>query len=89
MINQDKPKKVPIPNNSVDKGIIYFTIHEDGTEWIVKELHRVLKPHGRGFITDLMQINKELTLFEEAFLDMIPFHSKMGIIESEILKMMS
>ncbi|UYP44750.1 hypothetical protein NEF87_001035 [Candidatus Lokiarchaeum ossiferum] len=83
--NHIKSKETELPTSSIDKALVYFTLHEDDTSWIYSEMFRVLKSNGVGLITDLLQPDRPLTIFEEGLLDMIPFHSKMGIVEENTI----
>ncbi len=71
-------QSVSLPDNPVDLALIIFTIHKDGTEWLIHEMARILKPSGKGVIIDSV-----LPLAEGMILDMIrepaPAHSQMSV----------
>ena len=69
---------VALPDRSVDVALVIFTLHEDDTAWILREIRRVLKPSGRCLIVDIEARDKEH--FREAFYaQVVPGHSRSGI----------
>lgn len=72
-----------VPDKSVDVALVIFTLHEDDTEWILSEVHRILKPSGRCLIVDVEARDKEH--FREVFYaQVLPDHSRSGI-DMEVL----
>ncbi|MFX1452175.1 MAG: helix-turn-helix transcriptional regulator, partial [Promethearchaeota archaeon] len=69
--------KINLPDKSVDVCIVCFTLHEDGTDWIISEINRLLKKHGKGIIIDMTSLKGHVV--EEIMTSMIPNHSRVGI----------
>ncbi len=69
--------KIPLPDKSVDVCIVCFTLHEDGTDWIISEINRLLKKSGKGIIIDMVSLNGHIV--EEIMTNFIPNHSRIGI----------
>ncbi len=74
---------VPLHDGAIDIGLVLFTIHEDDTEWIVKELGRLLKPDGVGIIVDApLAVNPAesllIKIFGKLVAGQIPRHTQLG-----------
>ncbi|MFX0103803.1 MAG: helix-turn-helix transcriptional regulator [Candidatus Hodarchaeota archaeon] len=71
-----------IPPQSVDLVIAAFILHEDGTDWIIKEIKRLLKPKGCAILIDQTSLNGHF--LEQFFASIVPNHSKVGIVIRDI-----
>jgi SAM-dependent methyltransferase len=85
LVRQER-ERVPIPDHSVDVALLVFTLHEDGTEWTVKEMARVLKPSGVGIVVDALRSSEEsiVDAILEEFVRYVPRHSRYMISSSEV-----
>ncbi|MHA2271277.1 MAG: helix-turn-helix transcriptional regulator [Candidatus Hodarchaeales archaeon] len=69
---------ISLPDQSVDIALALFTLHEDETDWIVKEMARILKPRGKGVIVDMIP-PKEENVFLDLLIAFLPRHSEFGL----------
>ncbi|NHI94222.1 MAG: hypothetical protein EAX96_17150 [Candidatus Lokiarchaeota archaeon] len=77
---------VNLPDNFADLGLVFFTMHEDDSDWIIPEMKRILKPNGKGIIIDVQGLNGHI--IETMLLELIPRHSKIGINLNELFPML-
>ena len=68
---------ISLPDQSVDVALVFFQLHEDRTEWILKEIRRVLKPDGKALIIDVEDLKGHI--IEQVLVAFMPDHSRMGI----------
>jgi DNA-binding PadR family transcriptional regulator len=76
--------KVNIGDQSADIAFVFITLHEENTEWIVPEIHRILKHHGKALIVDMEHIENHMLI------DMLTRftigHSRTGLIVDKFTK---
>lgn len=73
-----------LPPESVDIILVFFTLHEDDTEWTISEMKRLLKPEGLGLIVDFVNIESHVMM--DVIAQLIPGHSQLGIDVEKIEK---
>ena len=66
-----------LPPKSVDAVLVFFTLHEHDTEWVISEMKRLLKPEGLGLIVDFVNIENHVMM--DVIAQLIPGHSQLGI----------
>jgi DNA-binding PadR family transcriptional regulator len=70
-------ESISLPDQSVDVILVFFQLHEDKTEWIIKETKRILKPDGKALIIDVEDLKGHI--IEQVLVAFMPDHSRMGI----------
>ncbi|MFW9914147.1 MAG: helix-turn-helix transcriptional regulator [Candidatus Thorarchaeota archaeon] len=73
-----KDKNVLLPEHIADVVLLLFTLHEDVSEWTIKEMRRLLKPTGKGLIIDGSPL-KEPNILLDMLLKFLPGHSNFGV----------
>lgn len=79
-------KTIPLPDKSVDVALILFKLHEDGSEWMLKEMSRILKDVGKGVIIDTVSLKDHI--LEEIIPQFLPGHSRTGIDLDSLLPLL-
>ncbi|MFX0115297.1 MAG: helix-turn-helix transcriptional regulator, partial [Candidatus Hodarchaeota archaeon] len=73
-----KDDYVLLPENVADVVLLLFTLHEDESEWTIKEMSRLLKPTGKGLIIDVPPL-KEPNFLLDMLVKFLPGHSNFGL----------
>ncbi|MCY3414579.1 MAG: PadR family transcriptional regulator [Candidatus Heimdallarchaeota archaeon] len=76
--------KIDIPKESADFILVMMTLHEDGTEWILDEIQRLLKKSGKALIIDPIELDDNLVL--DAFVELLARHSYLGLNEQRFIQ---
>ncbi|MBD3227446.1 MAG: methyltransferase domain-containing protein [Candidatus Lokiarchaeota archaeon] len=70
-------QKVEVPDNSIDIAFAFFRLHEDNTDWIIRETSRILKTTGKCVVIDSLSLGGHI--YELIRTEFVPNHSRMGI----------
>lgn len=73
----------PLPDTSVDYALVFVRLHEEGNDWILGELGRLLKPTGKAVIVDILAMKGNYR--EEFYREFMPYHLRSGL-DMDLLK---
>jgi DNA-binding PadR family transcriptional regulator len=68
---------ISLPDRSVDCAIVFVRLHEEGNDWIPREIARLLKPSGRAVIVDVLVMKDNYR--EEFYMEFMPYHMRSGL----------
>ncbi len=74
--------KTHLPDNSVDLVLCAFTLKKNGSEWLIPEMCRILKPNGKGIIIDTLKFEKKADVryvYTDLFVELSQNDSDTGI----------
>ena len=68
---------IPLPDASVDYALVFVRLHEEGNDWILGEIGRLLKPTGKTLIVDILAMKGNYR--EEFYREFMPYHLRSGL----------
>ena len=77
-----KNTTLDLSNGSIDFILIPFYLHNDGTDWVLDEVHRVLKVNGQVLLFDVEEMAENL--LANSLFKLLSNHSKYGVNSKEI-----
>lgn len=77
--------EIPLEDDTIDLVLIFFTLHEDNTDWLIAETSRILQKDGKALIIDFKGVETENILLE-VLKELFPFHSNIGVVPKYILE---
>lgn len=84
-------ENVLLPSQSADIIFVNFTLHENGMDWILQEVKRVLKPDGILVVIEVEELAEDshLGLIFGPILQHIPNHSRSGLPRDELEELLT
>jgi len=67
----------PLPDASIDYALVFVRLHEEGNDWIIGEIGRLLKPTGKAVIVDILAMKGNYR--EEFYREFMPYHLRSGL----------
>ncbi len=77
VLQTDSAHVTALANDSVDIALLVFTLHEEKTEWMLREIRRILKPSGRIIVIDTLDIHGHIVI--DLIVSFIPNHQHFGL----------
>jgi ubiquinone/menaquinone biosynthesis C-methylase UbiE len=74
---EEEQGSIPLPDRSVDCVLVFVRLHEEGNNWILSEIGRLLKPTGKAVIVDVLVMKGNYR--EEFYKEFMPYHLRSGL----------
>jgi DNA-binding PadR family transcriptional regulator len=74
---EERQGSVPLPDASVDYALVFVRLHEEGNDWVLGEIGRLLKPTGQALVVDILAMKGNYR--EEFYREFMPYHMRSGL----------
>lgn len=74
---EERHGSTSLPDQSVDGALVFVRLHEEGNDWILGEIGRLLKPGGKAVIVDILAMKDNYR--EEFYREFMPYHLRSGL----------